>query len=172
MSDSLSRLTSATNPETGTIGYGYDANGNMTSKTDARGVTISYVYDALNRMTSESSPGGSGVPGFNYGYPYDVPGPTFTSSNPIGRMTEFANSVNASVQFSYDAMGRITSQWNTLLDFCCSSASATSNAISAVYDLAGHVSSLTYPDGLTLNQTWTVAATLRKSQIPPPALSI
>ena len=51
--DSLSRLTSATNPETGTIGYGYDANGNMISKTDARGIATSYGYDVLNRMINE-----------------------------------------------------------------------------------------------------------------------
>jgi RHS repeat-associated protein len=162
--DSLSRLTSATNPETGAIGYGYDANGNMTSKTDARGIATSYVYDALNRMTSKSSSGGSGVPGFNYGYLYDVSGSTFTSSNPIGRMTEASNSVNASEQFSYDTMGRITSQWNTLPDACCS---GTANPISVVYDLAGHVSSLTYPDGLTLNQTWDSGG--RVTQITNPA---
>jgi YD repeat-containing protein len=71
--DSLSRLTSATNPETGTIGYIYDANGNVTSKTDARGVATGDLYDALNRLTSKSSAGGSGVPGFNYGYAYDTP---------------------------------------------------------------------------------------------------
>ena len=34
--DSLSRLTTATNPESGTISYQYDNNGNLTRKTDAR----------------------------------------------------------------------------------------------------------------------------------------
>jgi YD repeat-containing protein len=60
--DSLSRLTSANNPESGLICYavysggacqyqgGYDANGNLLTKTDARGTTTSYVYDALNRI--------------------------------------------------------------------------------------------------------------------------
>lgn len=36
--NSLSRLVSAQNPESGTIQYSYDANGNLTQKTDARGV--------------------------------------------------------------------------------------------------------------------------------------
>jgi YD repeat-containing protein len=90
--DSLSRLTSSTNPETGTIGYGYGANGNMTSKTDARGVTTSYIYDALNRLTSKRSAGASGVPGFNYGYAYDGSGVTFSPSNAIGRLVESSNS--------------------------------------------------------------------------------
>lgn len=38
--DSLKRLTSATNPESGTITYQYDNNGNLTQKTDARGVVV------------------------------------------------------------------------------------------------------------------------------------
>jgi YD repeat-containing protein len=36
--DSLSRLTSATNPESGTVAYHYDNNSNLDWKTDARGV--------------------------------------------------------------------------------------------------------------------------------------
>ncbi len=46
---SLGRLTSATNPESGTVSYQYDDNGNLTQKTDARTTSISYTYDALNR---------------------------------------------------------------------------------------------------------------------------
>ncbi|MCW5968344.1 MAG: RHS repeat protein [Blastocatellales bacterium] len=46
---SLGRLTSAVNPESGTIIYQYDANGNLTKKTDARGIYIDYTYDELNR---------------------------------------------------------------------------------------------------------------------------
>ncbi|MGQ0762587.1 MAG: PA14 domain-containing protein, partial [Acidobacteriota bacterium] len=50
--DSLKRLASATNPESGTIGYQYDNNGNLTQKTDARGIVSTYAYDALNRNIS------------------------------------------------------------------------------------------------------------------------
>ena len=35
--DFLSRLTSATNPESGTITYAYDPNGNLKEKTDTAG---------------------------------------------------------------------------------------------------------------------------------------
>ncbi len=52
--DSLKRLTSASNPESGTISYDYDANGNLLHKTDARSITATYVYDSLNRVTSRS----------------------------------------------------------------------------------------------------------------------
>ena len=61
--DSLSRLTTSQNPETGTICYGqwtngkclggYDGNGNLLYKTDARGVLTTYQYDALNRLLAK-----------------------------------------------------------------------------------------------------------------------
>ena len=55
--DSLSRLTQAVNPESGTIAYSYDLNGNVVSKTapspnlapSGNIVTTSYTYDVLNR---------------------------------------------------------------------------------------------------------------------------
>lgn len=40
---SLSRLLSATNPESGTISYGYEPNGNLSLKTDSRGVQTSFT---------------------------------------------------------------------------------------------------------------------------------
>jgi RHS repeat-associated protein len=55
--DSLFRLTSATNPENGTITYAYDQNGNLTEKTDARGVKTTMTYDALNRVISKTYSG-------------------------------------------------------------------------------------------------------------------
>mgnify|MGYP001171533409 CR=1 FL=1 len=57
---SLSRLKSATNPESGLIQYAYDNNSNLTQKTDARNVVTNYIYDALNRVTQRNytAPGG------------------------------------------------------------------------------------------------------------------
>jgi RHS repeat-associated protein len=51
--DSLSRLVSATDPESGTVTYAYDPNGNPIEKTDARGVKTTITYDALNRAKSK-----------------------------------------------------------------------------------------------------------------------
>jgi RHS repeat-associated protein len=50
--DSLSRLKEATNPESGTIKYTYDENGNLKTKRDARDIKTVYDYDALNRVTN------------------------------------------------------------------------------------------------------------------------
>src|SRR5258708_28772089 len=50
--DSLKRLTSATNPESGTATVdAYDSNGNVLVSTDARGVSTHFSYDELNRPT-------------------------------------------------------------------------------------------------------------------------
>ena len=72
--DALARLTSATNPESGTINYGYDNNGNLTSKTDPRTTgsanwTTTIAYDALNRVITKSYSNDGGVtPPVNYYY--------------------------------------------------------------------------------------------------------
>ena len=59
--DSLSRLTQAVNPESGTIAYIYDSDGNLLHKTSpapnqtgSTTVTLSYCYDALNRITGKA----------------------------------------------------------------------------------------------------------------------
>lgn len=49
--DSLSRLRSAMNPESGTVIYQYDDNGNLLVKSDARGVSTHFEYDSINRLT-------------------------------------------------------------------------------------------------------------------------
>jgi len=43
--DSLNRLYSAANPESGTMTYRYDANGNLIGKTDARNVQTTITVD-------------------------------------------------------------------------------------------------------------------------------
>jgi RHS repeat-associated protein len=118
--DSLSRLTSATNPESGTICYGtysanvcqrngYDANGNLTTKTDARRITTTYSYDALNRLTQKAYSDTTPKAAFNY----DETAPWgWTLSNPIGRLTTIytKNSSGGTIVSSlnsYDPMGRV-----------------------------------------------------------------
>ena len=45
-------LTSATNPENGTVSYTYNADGTLASKKDANGNTETYTYDTYQRLTS------------------------------------------------------------------------------------------------------------------------
>ena len=68
---SLSRLISTTNPESGTISYVYDGNGNLTQKTDARGTVTSLLYDPLNRLTQKNYTLGANTaatPNVTFGY--------------------------------------------------------------------------------------------------------
>lgn len=175
--DSLSRLIQSFNPETGWLCYGttggafpngsncttsgYDTNSNLVYKTDARGITVTNGYDALNRLTSKQATG------INYTYNYDSStvgtGGAFHATNSIGRLVEAANGSNASEQFSYDPMGRVILQANTLPDDCCTAASQTGDAISASYDLAGDLTSLTYPDGRVVKESWDAAGHLNPS---------
>ena len=45
--DSLSSLTSSTNPEAGTVLYTYDSEEKLLTKKDARNITITYGYEAI-----------------------------------------------------------------------------------------------------------------------------
>jgi hypothetical protein len=97
----------------------------------------------------------------NYGYSYDFATTSggFSSSNLIGRLVEGSNGVNASSQYSYDAMGRVITEANCIPSNC----SQTGNAFQAQYDLAGNIKSLTYPDGRALAQAGTAPATSLRS---------
>src|SRR5947208_6383194 len=50
---SLGRLTSAYNPETGTVSYTYDANGNMLTRVRG-GVTSTYSYNELDQISGKT----------------------------------------------------------------------------------------------------------------------
>jgi len=64
--DNLGRLTSETNPESGTTNYVYDTDstcgtytGDLVKRTDNIGNITCYAYDSLHRMTSMTYPSGS-----------------------------------------------------------------------------------------------------------------
>ncbi len=59
--DMLGRVTSKTDPDTGTATMLYDNNGQVTSATDARNQTLAYTYDVLGRKTGEYSGSPSGT---------------------------------------------------------------------------------------------------------------
>ncbi len=45
------RLTSAANPENGTVSYTYNADGTVATKTDAKNQQVQYTYDSYRRVT-------------------------------------------------------------------------------------------------------------------------
>lgn len=75
--DGLSRLTDATNPENGHIGYQYDLASNLITKTDGR-FTTTYTPDPLNRPVTRSYTGTPATPTVSYAYD--------TATNGAGRL--------------------------------------------------------------------------------------
>jgi RHS repeat-associated protein len=45
------RLSSAANPENGTVSYAYNTDGSLASKTDAKNQQVQYTYDSYRRVT-------------------------------------------------------------------------------------------------------------------------
>jgi YD repeat-containing protein len=140
----IKRLASATNPESGTFSYAYDANGNLTSKTDARSITTTFVYDALNRASSRSY--SDGTPAVSY--IYDASG----VANSKGRLTSVSSSVSTTNYAAYDALGRITSS-NQVTD-------GQTYSMSYGYDLAGGQTSINYPSGRVVTSEYDAAEKL------------
>ncbi len=153
--DMLSRLLTASNPETGTICYGvwsssscingYDGNGNLLAKTDARSVVTSYSYDALNRMLSKTYSDGTRGQYFGYDGFYDdgstqLPSPY--NQNAKGRMTQSSDRTNVASHYGYDTMGRLNQKADCFPLNC-----SYNDVQQATYDQAGNLATFTYPDG-------------------------
>ena len=111
--NSLSQLTSASNPESGAIFYSYDANGNLTTKaafapnqTGTVYLYTSYGYDALNRniwkVYSDSEP--------NVQFSYDQSSVLngVAVSNPIGRLTAKNTNTQPRLAAAARAIARVT----------------------------------------------------------------
>jgi RHS repeat-associated protein len=160
--DSLKRLTSAMNPESGVVNYQYDENGNLRVKTDARGVSIHFSYDGLNRATRRwynsstsftaqvnNSPGlPSDVATSNeVGYFYDSQGlpsgapPNFSRGFATGHLVAvtYGTSSSAGDYYGYDAAGRPVVK--------IQQTAGTNYQITAAYNLADEITSQFYPSG-------------------------
>ena len=140
--DSLSRLTSASNPESGTIAYTYDNNGNLTRRTDARSVVTAYTYDRLDRLTRRSYSYTGSETAVSLGttqvdYAYDGCG-----SYSRGRLCSVtakkgATDVSRTAYNRYDALGRVLESTQTT--------GGSSYTMAYAYDRAGNLTSQRYP---------------------------
>jgi RHS repeat-associated protein len=114
--DFLSRLITASNPESGLVCYGiwssgscingYDNVNNLLSKTDARGVTVNYAYDLLNRIYQKTySQGSSSTSDPAACMQYDKPGSVASDAYPIGRLTmEWTQPAGVNCNQSYSTL--------------------------------------------------------------------
>ena len=117
-----------TSPDAGTTTYTLDAMGNRTKQTDARGVVTNRTFDKLNRVTSEKYPAAAAE---NVTYVYDQ------GRFGIGRLTSITDQ-SGSTAFAYNARGDVLTDTRTI--------SGRTYTTSYTYDLADHVTGITYPD--------------------------
>jgi RHS repeat-associated protein len=138
--NSLSQLTSAKNPESGTTLYDYDDNGNLWHKTDARLIKTTYTYDDLNRLKIKAYSDGK-TPTVTY--TYDLA----TVANSKGRLTSVSSTVSTTNYTAYNALGRVTSS-NQVTD------GNTYTFPVYDYDLAGNLQRQVYPSGLQVGTNY------------------
>jgi len=171
MYDSLKRLIRADNPEQETLStlsltdpvtshsnwsvkYEYDSNGNLSAKTDARGVVTQNSYDALNRLTTVLYRI-NGQPDPNTGdiqYLYD------NAAYGKGRLWLTyrwgAKPSHTAVGY-YDAMGRVKQLYNLFGDG--QGNWSAGYEVFRNYNLAGAVTSQTYPSGHAVSYAYDTA---------------
>lgn len=149
--DPLSRLLTAKNPESGTITYNYDADGEVATKVGARGITTTYSYDKVHREYQETY--SDTTPTAKYGFD-GVAGavncpPTITVTNAIGRRTAMCDG-SGTTSWSYDPMGRELTEQRTI--------GSVTKSIYHTYNLDGSTATLTYPSGRVITYTPSAAA--------------
>ncbi len=155
--DWLGRLTTGTNPESGTTNYYYTTSGSslcagdasaVCRKTDARSITTTYTYDALNRLTqkaysdstptvsyvfdADSLPSGCSVGSFSYGS-YTKPFRT--------AMCDAAGSE----AWSFDKLGRALTDQRTT--------NSVTKTVTYTYNYDSSLATLAYPSGRTITYT-------------------
>lgn len=171
--DSLAHLRTAANPESGTATYQYDDNGNLIVKTDARGVSTHLEYDAINRVTRRWHNGSSSTTATTHNSPalpsgvgatdeskfyYDTQSlpagaPSYSRGVAIGRLVAQTYGGGSSGDyFAYDAMGRRTLKYQQT--------GGINYQISATLNLAGGITTMTYPSGHTITNSFDQAGRL------------
>ena len=147
--DGLKRLTSAVNPESGTISYVYDKSNNVMSSLSARNITTSFSYDGLNRLTGKTYSDGITPWVANT---YDCT----TCGFGIGRLylVQAGNSYNYR---TYDLMGRVVTSSEYLT---APNGAKQGWAMSYKYDYADEPTSFTFPSGRVQNTSYDQAKRL------------
>jgi RHS repeat-associated protein len=147
--DNLGRLLTETHPESGTTSYSYDANSNMVSKTNARGILTTISYDELNRVTQKSY--SDGTPSVTYYYDTQPSGSPIATVNPVGRLTGVTRTVSGitvSSYYAYCSCSSITEEATVIND-----GTPRTYITNYAYNLAGQLTTLTYPNGKIVTYT-------------------
>ena len=176
--DAENQPTKVTRADGTALNYGYDTAGNQITQTNAKGNVTTYVYDARGQVSSTRDPLNRAT---SYGYDpagqltsktdsalrkttfgYDAvgqrstisysdaktPDVSYTYTN-LGQRDTMTDGTGTST-YTYDWLGRLTGQTN-----------GAGQATSFAYDLAGHLTALTYPNGKVVTRGYDNAGRLR-----------
>jgi RHS repeat-associated protein len=164
--DSLSRLLTATNPESGATTYKYDSDtscaspnsfvGDLVSKVDARAARTCMRYDALHRLTQKNYSDGTPTATYNYD---QSSANGVTLAHTVGRKSSesTAGSSPTGSVFSYDNMGRVIDNSQCTPQNC---GTGVFSFKYTQYDFIGDLLAATNSAGVTFNYSYNVAARL------------
>jgi RHS repeat-associated protein len=170
-------LTSVQRADGTTLDDAYDADGNQTQQSDGLGHATTYAYDPLNRLISVTDPLGRVTSST-----YDGSGNRITETAPGSLVTTYgfdtANELVAitysdgktpAVSYAYDADGRRVSMTDGTgtttttydsLGRLTSETDGAGNVVGYGDDLAGQLTSLTYPSGKAVTRGYDAAGRL------------
>ena len=142
--DGMGRSTDVTTPEAGHVNFQYNAFNQVSQQTDARGVKTNLGYDTLNRLQTigydvSGAPGVPATPGVTYTYG------TSSAQNNNGRLQQITDGLGSET-YSYDLLGRATQLQKVI--------NGITYNIGYGYNLAGEFTSLTYPSGHVVQQSF------------------
>jgi YD repeat-containing protein len=163
--DSLSRLVCSSNPESntalcttpdpgtytaGTTRYTYDANSNVATKEDARAINTSYGYEPLNREISRSYSNGDPTVTTSYDQSSCL---VLSACQNVGHPTSITDSAGSEAwayQVDLTNLRSVHANQRTTT----SSPSNITKTSTYYFDLAGNLTSITYPTGRIVNYTY------------------
>ncbi len=134
--NNLGFVTQRTSPDTGVTTYTVDPFGRTTQEARANGTTVNYGYDGLDRLTSRTSNG-------------NTESYSFASSGAnAGQLTAISNPTSSS-SYGYDGYGHVNSQTDIIF--------GQTFGTSYGYNAAGQLTSVSYPDGLSVGYGYNAA---------------
>lgn len=150
--------TQLVSPDTGITDYTYNSAGLLATKKDANDAEAHrYTYDALNRLKSISytAAGGPDVE-YDYGTINSVcaTGESFA----LGRVTAM-RADGTEIEYCYDRFGRVVRKVQSM--------GAQSFTLRYSYTVAGHLDTMTYPDGSTVDYVRNARARITEVGVRP-----
>jgi RHS repeat-associated protein len=156
--DSLSRLLTANNPESGTIQWTYDSDSNVLTKKDARNVTITYNYDQLHRVATTGTTHAKAYSNGDAAVDYYFDQTSYnglTIAEGVGHRTGMSDMTGAAA-WTFDIEGRTLSE-KRQVNISGLTPTAVNATLTYAYNLDSSMKSLTYPSGHRVDYLYNTA---------------